>query len=122
MTRRIIVPVDDSDGMWLSEHFGRARFFAIIEVDEKGQVVNKTVQPNTGEHMGGSGHAHSNIIAMDPDVVIVAGMGPRGLSIFQGRSIAVLRANDTVVERLIESYRMGELVELTEGCAEAHYP
>ncbi len=121
MSPRLVIPVDDPEGVRLAQHFGRASYFAIIELSDEGQVVNKEVQPNRGEHTGGRGHAHSIILELNPDVVIVAGMGPRGLAGFQNRSIPVLRANSDSVDHLVKAFHRGVLVELTEGCIDAHY-
>jgi predicted Fe-Mo cluster-binding NifX family protein len=79
------------------------------------------VHPNTGEHSGGKGHAHDNVLYHNPKAVIVQGMGPRGIMSFQERNIAVLRANSRSVQELIHAYSQNELEELTEGCADAHH-
>lgn len=41
MTKKIIVPVDNENGLesTLAQHFGRAPYFTIIELDENEQVV-----------------------------------------------------------------------------------
>jgi predicted Fe-Mo cluster-binding NifX family protein len=40
---------------------------------------------------------------------------------FQSKNVAVLRANSSSVEDLVEAYKQNQLEELTEGCAEAHH-
>ncbi|TFF86434.1 hypothetical protein EU519_01315 [Candidatus Thorarchaeota archaeon] len=121
MNRRILVPTDDSNGAMVAVHFGRAPFFTVIDLDEKGAVVERTVQPNRGEHAGGRGHAHNNVLKLNPDVVVVSGMGPRGLMSFQSQNIAVLKANSQSVDDIIRAYNENKLEELTEGCAQAHH-
>ena len=120
MKRRLLVPVDDPNGTKVAGHFGRAPYFAIIDIDG-GQVVSKVVEPNRSEHTGGRGHAHDNVFAFNPHVVIVYAMGPRGLSSFQMANVAVLRANSQYLDEVVASYLRGELEELTQGCLEAHY-
>ena len=124
MTMRIVIPVIDETGIdsRLSEHFGRAPYFAIVEVDEKGQVVSQKTVANTGEHFGGSGRRADFILQLKPDAIITYGMGPRGLGIYQSVRVAVLRANANTVKRVIEAYNNNELQELTEGCHEARHP
>jgi predicted Fe-Mo cluster-binding NifX family protein len=121
---RIVIPVIDETGInsRLSEHFGRAPYFAIVEVDEKGQVVSQKTVANTGEHFGGSGRRADFILQLKPDAIITYGMGPRGLSIYQSVRVAVLRANANTVKQVIEAYNNNELQELTEGCHEARHP
>jgi predicted Fe-Mo cluster-binding NifX family protein len=98
-----------------------AGFFVVIDLDEEGAVVERVVSPNRGEHSGGRGHAHNNVLSFNPDVVVVSGMGPRGLASFQSRNIAVLRANSQSVDDIVRAYNENLLEELTEGCAQAHH-
>ncbi|MCF2137235.1 MAG: NifB/NifX family molybdenum-iron cluster-binding protein [Candidatus Thorarchaeota archaeon] len=119
MIRRLLIPAEDSSGTRVSNHFGRAPFFALIDIED-GTVVARSVEPNTGEHSGGSGHAHDNVLRYNPHVVIVSAMGPRGLDSFQTVNVAVLRASSDSVDENIDAYLNGELDELTEGCLEAH--
>ncbi|MFW9887156.1 MAG: NifB/NifX family molybdenum-iron cluster-binding protein [Candidatus Thorarchaeota archaeon] len=121
MKRRLLFPCQDPDGQYVAAHFGRAPYFAAIDLDENGAVTDKSVRSNTGEHTGGRGHAHSNVMSLNPNVVIVQGMGPRGLTSFQSKDVAVLQANSDLIDNLVEAYRRNELQELTEGCSQAHH-
>ncbi len=76
---------------------------------------------NEGEHFRGKGRPADRILQLKPDAVIVYGMGPRALSIFQQAKVAVLKANSNVVRDLISSYVRDELEELTEGCRQARH-
>ncbi|MFX1261940.1 MAG: NifB/NifX family molybdenum-iron cluster-binding protein [Promethearchaeota archaeon] len=121
MKRRLLIPCQDPSGQYIAAHFGRAPYFAAVDLDESGAVIDKSVHPNTGEHSGGRGHAHSNVMSLDPNVVIVQGMGPRGLTSFQSNDVAVLQANSDLIDSLVEAYKRNELRELTEGCSQAHH-
>ncbi|MFW9912958.1 MAG: NifB/NifX family molybdenum-iron cluster-binding protein [Candidatus Thorarchaeota archaeon] len=121
MKRRLLIPCQDPSGQYIAAHFGRAPYFAAVDLDESGTVIDKSVHPNTGEHSGGRGHAHSNVMSLDPNVVIVQGMGPRGLTSFQSNDVAVLQANSDLIDSLVEAYKRNELRELTEGCSQAHH-
>ena len=124
MTVRIVVPVVDESGLdsRISEHFGRTPFFAVINLDEKGQVIEQKTVPNAGEHFGGGGRRAGFILNLKPNVIIAHGMGPRGISIYQSERVAVLRANADTVKDVIAAYNRGGLEELTEGCHEARHP
>ena len=121
MSVKIVIPVVDETGLnaRLSEHFGRAPYFAVVELDKNGQIVNQRTVPNVGEHFGGSGRRADSILQLEPNVIITYGMGPRGLSIFQNVRVAVLRANANTVREVVAAYNKDELEELTEGCHQA---
>jgi predicted Fe-Mo cluster-binding NifX family protein len=121
MTTRILIPTHDMSGVEVADHFGRAPYFAVIDIDDNGTSIQMNVHPNTGEHSGGKGHAHSNVLKYQPRAVIVQGMGPRGIMSFQSQNIAVLRANSRLVQEIVHAYTRNELEELTEGCADAHH-
>jgi len=124
MAVRIVIPVLDESGLnaRLSEHFGRAPYFAVIELDEDGHITNQRTVPNVGEHFGGSGRRADFILQLKPNAIITYGMGPRGLSIYQSVRVAVLRANANTVREVIVAYNKDELEELTEGCHHARHP
>ena len=121
---RIIIPVEDESGLdaRVVEHFGRTPYFAVIDLDETGKLINQKTVPNAGEHFGGGGRRAGFILNLKPDVIIVFGMGSRGISIYQNERVAVLQANQYTVRGLIAAYNRNELTELTHGCHEARNP
>jgi predicted Fe-Mo cluster-binding NifX family protein len=123
MRARVVIPAVDESGMnsQLAEHFGRAPYFAIVDLNESSEVSNVKTIPNVGEHAGGTGQTHDHILELKPNAIIVYGMGPRGLSGFQNAGVAVLRANANTVKEVIAAYIDDKLQELTEGCHHAHH-
>lgn len=123
MTDRVIVPAEDQKGLdaKVAQHFGRAPYYAVVDLDEKGIVSNVTTIANTGEHFGGTTDAHGQIIEQKPNAIIAFGMGPRGLMSFQNAGILVLKATATTVKEVITAYKEGNLPDLTEGCEHAHH-
>jgi predicted Fe-Mo cluster-binding NifX family protein len=123
MTKRLVIPVEDKSGLAakVSQHFGRAPYFAVIDLNEEGQALNIKTEPNTGEHMGGIGHPHESLLALKPDVIVAFGMGPGGLRSFQNSGVTVLQAVDATVKATIDSFREGKLTELAGGCEHAHH-
>ncbi|MEM3706124.1 MAG: NifB/NifX family molybdenum-iron cluster-binding protein [Candidatus Bathyarchaeia archaeon] len=122
MRERVVIPAEDGNGLnaRLSEHFGRAPYFIIVDLEE-GNILNVQVVPNESEHFGGFGRPSDRILQFRPNAVITVGMGPRALSIFQEAKVAVLKANASIVKEVIEAYRQDKLEELTEGCHHAHH-
>jgi predicted Fe-Mo cluster-binding NifX family protein len=122
MTTRVIIPIEDESGLeaHLAEHFGRAPYFAVVDF-ENGKVSNVKTEPNTGEHLGGTGHPHENLLALKPNVIVAHGMGPGGLKSFQNAKIIVLKADANTVKEIITSFKQGKLTELVAGCEHAHH-
>jgi predicted Fe-Mo cluster-binding NifX family protein len=122
MTKKIVIPVDNEAGLdsAVAQHFGRAPYFAVVELNPNGQVANSKIVPNTGEHMGGTGHPHENMLSLKPDVIVACAMGPGGLHSFQDAGIMVLKAEGKTVKEVIANFKEGNLKELTGGCEHAH--
>jgi predicted Fe-Mo cluster-binding NifX family protein len=120
---RIVIPAEDGNGLdaRLSEHFGRAPYFIVIELNEDGSISNVQAISNESEHFGGSGRPPDRLLQFKPNAIITYGMGPRALSIFQEAGVAVLKANANTVKEVIEAYKQGNLEELTEGCYRARH-
>jgi len=121
MNRRVLIPAEDREGKVVANHFGRAPFFVLYEIDDSNNILAETVHENTGSHQGGRGHAHDNVLSLNPHVVIVRGMGPRGIRSLQDARVAVLKANNIDPKALIDAYVNGNLTELTDGCSDAHH-
>jgi predicted Fe-Mo cluster-binding NifX family protein len=123
MNMRIVVPVSDERGIdaQLSEHFGRAPYYAIIDLDNEGHVTGQGTMANTSEHFGGIGHPPDRILQLQPKALITYGMGPRALRIFQNAKVAVLRTKANTVRNAVKAYNNDELEELTQGCQHAKH-
>ena len=123
MNARIVVPVSDDRGIdaQLSQHFGRAPFFAIIDLDEEGHVIGQGTIANTSEHFGGVGLPPDRILQLKPKALITYGLGPKALRVFQNAGVAVLRTEANIVREVVRAYANDELQELTHGCHQAHH-
>lgn len=123
MKTKIVVPTVDESGLdgQLAEHFGRAPYFTVVDLDEKDEVSSVKTVPNIGEHFGGGGHMHDHLLNLKPNAIIAYGMGPTGLTGFQSAGVAVLKASANTVREVIAAYKENELQELTEGCHQAHH-
>lgn len=125
---KIVIPVMNNDGLdaQLSEHFGRAPYFTIIELDEKYNIMNQRTESNSGEHFTGDGH-HSTcshpyrILMFNPDTLITYGLGPRALNIFQRANVAVMKAKSSTVRGVLSEFSNDQLEELTDGCEHSQH-
>lgn len=118
MSKKIIFPVAESKGLDspLAEHFGRAPYFLLVEVNEAGEIISQRIISNTGEHFGGRGHAHDFILEQKPDYIVVCWMGPRGLASMEEAGVTVLKATALHLSDLLQAFREGRLEKLSEGC------
>jgi predicted Fe-Mo cluster-binding NifX family protein len=124
MTKRIMMPVEDNTGLEakIAHHFGRAPYFALVELDENQKTPKVKIEPNRSEHMSGApGHSHESFLALKPDVVIAYTMGPGALNTFLDVGIPVLMATENTVKGNVESFKEGKLKELVSGCEHAHH-
>ena len=115
---KIVIPVADEKGAFLSAHFGRAPYFAWYEISS-GKIVDQGLAPNDSSHFGGQGLPPERMMALGADVVISTGMGMRAIQMFQNSTVAVLQAINESTEQSIADYLDGKLEELTEGCLHA---
>ena len=123
MNVRIVVPVSDEKGIdaQLSQHFGRAPFYVIIDLDDEGHVIGQGTIANTSEHFGGAGLPPDRILQLKPKALITYGLGPKALRVFQNAGVAVLRTEVNTVREVVRAYNNNELQELTHGCHQAHH-
>jgi predicted Fe-Mo cluster-binding NifX family protein len=122
--KRILMPVEDEKGLdaKLAHHFGRAPYFAVVELDEKQKPLKVKNEPNRSEHMGGAaGHSHESFLELRPDIVVAYTMGPGALHAFQDAGVTVLQATANTVKDNIEAFKEGKLKELAGGCEHAHH-
>ena len=124
MTKRIVIPVASQDGLnsHLAEHFGRAPYFAVVDLNDSGEVSKVETTSNLPHGTGRMGQPHDVVLGLKPNIIIAYGMGRRGIGSFQSVGIAVLRANANTVNEVITSYKENKLQELTEGCHDARNP
>jgi predicted Fe-Mo cluster-binding NifX family protein len=119
-----MIPVESEEGLLseVAQHFGRAPFFAIVELDENCKIIGVRTEKNKSEHMGGApGHSHESFLSLKPDVVVAFSMGPGALNTFKEEGIPVLQAKALTVEENIAEYNEDKLEELTGGCEHAHH-
>ncbi|KUK14618.1 MAG: NifB/NifX family molybdenum-iron cluster-binding protein [Synergistetes bacterium] len=118
MGKRIVVPVLEDKGLdsKLSAHFGRSPYFAVVDIDESGEVIDVKVEPNRGEHFGGGRKARDIVLAYKPDSVIVLNIGPGAIAGLREAGVKVFRAKASSLRETVLSYWRGELEELDEAC------
>ncbi len=73
---RIVFPTDENNG-YLSKrgaHFGKAKFYTIITVEDE-KIVDVEGVANSGHDANACGNAVANIMSLNPDALVVGGIG-----------------------------------------------
>jgi predicted Fe-Mo cluster-binding NifX family protein len=120
---RIVIPVSEEKGIesQLSQHFGRAPFYSIVDLNGKGEIIENNTIANTSEHFGGVGLPPERIMKLKPKALVTYGLGSKALQMFQDGDVAVLRTEANNVREVVEAYNNDELQELTHGCHHSHH-
>ncbi len=120
---KIVIPIDEENDLQsrISEHFGRASFFAIFEREKPNHESTLQIIPNRSQHTGGRGLPAQKILALNPDIVISTGMGRRAITFFQQARVGVLQCPSGTVEQVLKLFFEKKLPELTQGCVHARH-
>ncbi len=115
---KIAIPVEEPSGLDapVSMHFGRAPFYAIVEVDLKaGRVLDVKVIENVSKHFGGGGTPAELLAGEGVEAIVVHGLGAKALALFQRLGVKAYRAEGASAREVVERLLAGELKPLSEG-------
>jgi predicted Fe-Mo cluster-binding NifX family protein len=115
---KICIPTLGEKGLdeQVSEHFGSAPYFTIIDLDSNGV---ETINNQNQHHSHGQCHPMGALAGKGIDGVICGGMGRRAVELLNSDGIKVYLGNGNTVKTVVEEYKNGDLKELSvEGaCA-----
>ena len=97
----------------VSEVFGRAVSFTIVDVED-GEIRNvEVVRNDYAVRGGGAGIAVSQFLAdKGVEVILTGNVGPNALSVLNSAGIKVYRAGGMKVSEAIEKFLRGELEQI----------
>ena len=100
----------------VASHFGRAPKFTIVDSDTK----DVSIIDNTAEHFGGMSTTPELIRSSGVDVMLVSGIGPRAVQLFEQMGIRVYVGAAGTTSSALDAYNSGSLQEATDEnvCAE----
>jgi len=121
---KIVIPVDvsDTDTAQIFPHFGKAPFFANVEISDEGKVEKITYTENKGHHFGGKGRPGLIIAESGANALIVRNMGPRGINVMKSHGIKVLTSKSQTLKDAIDEFLKNQTTPLEEPCEEAEHP
>ena len=114
---RIVFPTNEDIG-YLSKrgaHFGRAKFYTIITI--KNAIIDDVeVIENPGHSARGCDDAVANIMNLNPNVLIVSGIGGSPVKSFQQAGLDVYFDDKSqTVNDSIDQFLMGKLTLVNAG-------
>ena len=112
---KVCVPTMGNGGMEesISQHFGRAPTFTLVDLDTK----EVQILPNKGEHMGGSVLPTDTLKDKGVQVMIVGNLGPRAIQNFAEQCIEVFVGATGTVKDAIDDWREGLLTKASSDNA-----
>ncbi|MFW5924491.1 MAG: NifB/NifX family molybdenum-iron cluster-binding protein, partial [archaeon] len=99
---RVCVPTTDDAGRTaqLSDHFGRAPYYTIVDTEtDEIEVV-----PNESRHRGGTKMPPTYVAEYDVDAVLLDHVGKRGMELFDEHGIDVLQTDDGTVDDVVDRF------------------
>ena len=112
--RIVVATIKGGLGDFVSQAFGRAPTFTIVDVDENGSVTNIQVvqNPAYSAPRGAGIQAAQFCINEGTDVVIAGQFGPNSSQVLQAAGIKFVSAPPTMtVEQAVQAYLRGELTQ-----------
>ncbi|MCL6591774.1 MAG: NifB/NifX family molybdenum-iron cluster-binding protein [Firmicutes bacterium] len=113
---KICIPTLGEKGLdeRVSEHFGSAPYFTIVDLDSDGvEVINNQNQ----HHSHGQCHPMGAISGKGVNGVVCGGMGRRAVELLNREGIKVYLGKGNIVKNIIAEYKEGNLPELTAESA-----
>lgn len=113
MAQTIIFPTDEDNGLAARRgaHFGRARYYTVVTLEDNGEIAKVAVIKNPGHEAGGCGGAVENICSLGADSLVVSGIGGSPLKGFLQRNIKVYYDNVSLsVQSSLAALGSGKLV------------
>lgn len=121
-SKRLIFPTNENMG-YLSKrgaHFGKAKFYTIITLTD-GVMADVEVVENQGHNAGACGNAVSNIMALNPDALIVGGIGGSPAQGFANAGLDVYFDGESEnVKESIDKFVANKLEKVNGGTCSTH--
>lgn len=117
---KLCLPVTENDGIKssVSEHFGSAPYFIIVDTD----TTECSVITNTNSnHSHGMCQPLSVLSNYQFDGIVVGGIGLGALNKLRASNIKVFKTEYTNITDTVEAYKANKLKEMTTEASCAHH-
>jgi predicted Fe-Mo cluster-binding NifX family protein len=101
-------------------HFGRARFFWIVD-SENGQQTVVNNEAGTSAAQGAGIQAVQTLAKFGVQAVVTGHVGPKAWTALQAANISVYAANGGTVEQAMKSFMAKQLQPMTSAIVQGHW-
>ena len=110
---KVMVPLESREGLRsrISEHFGRAPYFAVIDLSGGDIKVDFIENPRSQGYTPGE----YAVVSGAEYVVIKGGIGVKALQLLRERGVKVVETSGETLEDVIEELKSGKLREYVGG-------
>jgi len=98
----------------VSEHFGSAPYFAIVNTDTKECEFVKNINEH---HSHGNCHPLKNLSSKKFDGIVCGGIGKRAIQMLNDSGIKVYKADGLTINDIVDSFTGGKMKEITDNDA-----
>ena len=115
---KVVIPVLEDMG-WdspISEHFGHAPYFAIIDIGRGGLQIVPNPLP---EH--GPGDLPRWVVSQGASLLVVKGIGRRAIDHFTSLGVEVIRGANGTVRQIVEALKAGDLRDVPYQVKEKYH-
>ena len=109
-----------SEEGFVSAHFGRCPHFLIVDIDETGNVIKQELVENPGFTNHQPGLVPKFLQSIGVDCIIVGGMGPKAIMMFESMGIQVILGVTGKVEDALNAFLAGTLKGGESLCDHLH--
>ena len=112
---RLVFPTNENEG-YLSKrgaHFGKANFYTVVTIED-GKIIDVEGIQNGGHNTGACSNAVTNIMNLNPDALIVGGIGGRPAQGFAEAGLDVyFDQTSATVEDSLKAFLSNKLAKST---------
>lgn len=119
---RLVYPTDEAEGTISKRgaHFGKAKYYTIVTLSEN-TISNVEVIANPGHAVGGCSNAVVNIMELNPDALVVGGIGGSPAQKFSDVGLPIFHdTQSATVQESITAYINNQLTQINSGTCSTH--
>jgi len=105
----------------VSEHFGRARCFVLVDLDSGRHTIHNNHPRGLSSHTAGM-QAAGTLLSLGVEVVVAGHIGPKAFATLQSAGVPVYRFRQGTVRQAVERLKSGRLKRFAGPDVPEHCP